>query len=216
MILCLSRHLFQFNARVLSGNFKTPYGEIIPHRMSTQTAGFIGYGRIARQAAGKLKTAFGMKIVCCDPFLAKESVEAIGAEKLELAEVLQTSDYVSINVSLLPTTRNLLGSAEIALMKPTSFLINCSRGGIVNEDALADALLNKRIAGAAMDTFTHEPLPIDHIFCKLDNVILTPHVAWYTHEAVVSVQRVAAEQVALVLTGKKPTRCVNLDVIQKN
>ena len=144
-----------------------------------------------------------------------EEITSAGGRKAELDEVMRESDFVSINVSLLPSTRDLIGRRELALMKPTAFLINCSRGGIVNEEDLIEALEKKRIAGAGLDTFTREPLPKDSPFCRLDNVIMTPHAAWYTVEAMGDVQRVAAEQVALVLTGQKPTRCVNYEEANK-
>ncbi|MCI2056133.1 MAG: C-terminal binding protein [Oscillibacter sp.] len=216
MLLALSRHLFTFDKRIRQGDFTTPYQTVHPRRLSTQTAGFVGFGRIAGQAAEKLRTAFGMKIMCFDPFLTDEQVAARHATRVDLKTLLRESDYLSINVSLLPTTRNLIGAKEIALMKPSAFLINCSRGGVVDEAALVDALTHRRIAGAGLDTFGEEPLPASHPLCSLENVILTPHVAWYTMEAIANVQKVAAEQVALVLSGKQPTLCVNLDAVEKN
>ena len=169
----------------------------------------------ARQAAKKLSDAFEMRVIAYDPFLSAEEITSAGGRKAELDEVMRESDFVSINVSLLPSTRDLIGRRELALMKPTAFLINCSRGGIVNEEDLIEALEKKRIAGAGLDTSTREPLPKDSPFCRLDNVIMTPHAAWYTVEAMGDVQRVAAEQVALVLTGQKPTRCVNYEEANK-
>lgn len=211
MVMALSRHLVEFNDRLRRGLYSIPYETMKPQRPCTQTAGFIGFGRIARQAAEKLRAAFEMDVICYDPFLSAEETAAGGGRKVELETLMRTADFVSINVSLLPTTRNLIGPAELALMKPSAFLINCSRGGIVDEDALLEALRTRRIAGAGLDTFVQEPLPKDSPFCKLDNVILTPHAAWYTVDAMREVQRVAAQQVALVLTGREPTRCVNYE-----
>jgi len=216
MVMALDRHLLQFTDRMRAGKYEIPYDWMKPQRPCSQTVGFVGYGRIARQAAERLSKGFGMNVIAYDPFLTEEQISSHNAKKVDLTALMKESDFVSINVSLLPTTRNLVGAAEIALMKPTAFLINCSRGGIVNEEALIDALQNRRIAGAGLDTFVQEPLPKEHPFCKLDNVILTPHAAWYTTDAMKSVQGVAAQQVALVLTGREPTRCVNYEEAKKN
>ena len=215
MVLALERHLVEFNDRVRRGDYPIPYEWMKPHRPCELTVGFVGFGRIARQAAKKLSDAFEMRVIAYDPFLSAEEITSAGGRKAELDEVMRESDFVSINVSLLPSTRDLIGRRALALMKPTAFLINCSRGGIVNEEDLIEALEKKRIAGAGLDTFTREPLPKDSPFCRLDNVIMTPHAAWYTVEAMGDVQRVAAEQVALVLTGQKPTRCVNYEEANK-
>lgn len=216
MTIALSRHLKDFDQRIRRGEYPVPYDWMKPVRPSRQTVGFVGFGKIARQAAEKLHVAFGMRVICYDPFLTAEQVAEAGGQKMELEELLRESDYLSINVSLLPSTRNLIGERELAQMKPTAFLINCSRGGIVNEEALAAALKNGNLAGAGLDTFTHEPLSKDDPLCQLDNVILTPHAAWYTVDAMQELQRVAAQQVALVLTGQTPTRCVNYEEAKKH
>lgn len=216
MTMALSRHLKDFDRRVRRGEYPVPYDWMKPVRPSRQTVGFVGFGKIARQAAEKLHGAFGMRVICYDPFLTAEQTAEAGGQKMELEELLRESDYLSINVSLLPSTRNLIGERELAQMKPTAFLINCSRGGIVNEEALVAALKNGGLAGAGLDTFAHEPLSKDDPLCQLDNVILTPHAAWYTVDAMQELQRVAAQQVALVLTGQTPTRCVNYEDANKN
>lgn len=214
MIMSLSRHLVEFNNRLHEGKYDIPFTEIKPERPSVQTVGFIGFGRIASQAADKLHKAFGMDVICYDPFITVEQAVAAGGRKVELETVMKESDFVSVNVSLLPATRNLINAKCLAMMKPTAFIINCSRGGIVNEDALIEALKNKKIAGAGLDTFEHEPLPKDHPLLRFDNVIVTPHAAWYTMDAMKEVQGVAAQQMALVLTGQVPTRCVNYEAVK--
>lgn len=215
MVMALNRHLVQFTDRLRRGEYNIPFDWMKPQRPETQTVGFVGYGRIARQAAERLRAGFGMSVIAYDPFLTEEQMAADGARKVDLETLMKESDFVSINVSLLPTTRDLIGAVELALMKPSAFLINCSRGGIVNEDALLDVLQNGKIAGAGLDTFSNEPLPKEHPFCKLDNVILSPHAAWYTTDAMRDLQRVSAEQVALVLKGQEPTRCVNYEEANK-
>lgn len=215
MVLALSRHLLEFTDRLRRGAYEIPFSTMKPQRLENQTVGFVGFGKIARQAANKLHTAFGMNILAYDPFLTEEAISAAGGNKVELNTLMRESDFVSINVSLLPTTRNLIGRAELELMKPNACLINCSRGGIVDETALVELLQAHKIAGAGLDTFVTEPLPKDSPLCKLDNVILTPHAAWYTLDAMKSVQGVAAQQVALVLTRQEPTRCVNYEEARK-
>lgn len=215
MVMALSRHLVEFTDRLRRGEYDIPYDRMRPRRPEAQIMGFVGFGRIARQAAEKIRAAFGMDVIAYDPFLSEGQIAEAGGRKVELETLMREADYVSINVSLLPTTRNLIGRRELDMMKPTAFLINCSRGGIVDEEALADMLRSRRIAGAGLDTFTKEPLPQSSPLCGLDNVILSPHAAWYTLEAMKDVQRVAAEQVALVLTGREPTRCVNYEAANK-
>ena len=216
MVMALSRHLRDFDTRVRRGEYAVPYDWMKPARPSNQTVGFVGFGRIARQAAEKLHTAFGMQVICCDPFLTAEQTAAAGGKKVEMEELMRESDYISINVSLLPTTRNLIGKRELSWMKSTAFLINCSRGGIVDEKALVKALESGALAGAGLDTFAHEPLPPDDPLCRMDNVILTPHAAWYTVDAMRELQSMTARQAALVLTGREPTRCVNYEEAKKN
>ena len=215
MIMTLSRHLKDFDSRLRRGEYAVPYDWMKPARPTSQTVGFVGFGKIARQAAEKLNLAFGMKVLCYDPFLTAEQTAEAGGEKVELETLLRESDYVSINVSLLPSTRNLIGEKEIAMMKPSAFLINCSRGGIVNDEALVAALKSGKLAGAGLDTFEHEPLPKDDPLCQMDNVILSPHAAWYTVDAMRELQSVTAQQAALVLTGQEPTRCVNYEEVKK-
>ncbi len=214
MVLALSRQLVQLDRAIRAGKYGAlklknrlyrPYGQII---------GFIGFGRIARQIAKKLKI-FGMEAVCYDPYLADEECKAAGATKMEMEQVLACADYVSINVSLTEDTRHLVGENELKLMKPTAYLINCGRGAIVDETALIKVLKEQRIAGAALDTFEREPIMPDHPLLSLDNVITTPHSAWYTWESMYSMQYVAARQVALALQGEKPEHCINYDAVQK-
>lgn len=213
MILALSRQLVQSDRLMREGKYGWYHlrGEL--HRPSAQTLGFIGFGRIARQVAEKMK-AFGMRSVCYDPFLSAEQCREAGAEKLELEEVLKTSDFVSINVSLTDKTYHLIGAEHLAMMKPSAYLINCGRGAIVDEAALIDVLKKHAIAGAGLDTFEVEPILPGHPLLELDNVIVTPHSAWHTRESMWEMQWGAANQAALVLAGKRPTHCVNYDAVQ--
>ena len=133
---------------------------------------------------------------------------------MELEEILRTSDYVSINVSLADKTYHMIGAEHLAMMKPTAYLFNCGRGAIVDEAALVTALKEQSIAGAGLDTFEEEPILPGHPLLELDNVIVTPHSAWLTQESMWEMQWGAANQVALVLRGEPPTHCINYAAVQ--
>jgi D-3-phosphoglycerate dehydrogenase len=214
LILALSRQLVQLDRAIHKGVYGVMKIDNALVRPYGQTLGFIGFGRIAKQIAEKMKI-FGMKAICYDPFLTAEQCEAGGATKMELDDVMKNADFVSINVSLTEQTRHMIGAHELGLMKPTAYLINCGRGAIVDEAAMVKVLQEKRIYGAALDTFEVEPILPGHPLLDLDNVITTPHSAWNTKESMYSMQYVAARQIALVLQGKKPEHCVNYDAVQK-
>lgn len=215
LVAALSRHLMEFDRRMRRGQYATPFEEMKPGRPSQQTMGFVGFGKIGRQTAAKLQGAFGMRVICYDPYLSAEQVASFNAEKVDLETVMRDSDYISINVSLAKDTRYLIDEPQLRLMKPTAFIINCARGGIIRESALLKVLQERRIAGAALDTFETEPMPKDHPLLTLDNVITTPHAAWYTTDAMKELTWCTAQQAALVLTGQVPTHCVNYDAVMK-
>lgn len=214
LILALSRQLVQLDRAIHKGVYGVMKIDNTLVRPYGQTLGFVGFGRIAKQIAEKMKM-FGMKVICYDPFLTAEQCEAAGATKMELDDVMKNADFVSINVSLTEQTRHMIGAHELELMKPTAYLINCGRGAIIDEAAMVKVLQEKRIYGAALDTFEVEPILPGHPLLELDNVITTPHSAWNTKESMYSMQYVAARQVALVLQGKKPEHCVNYDAVQE-
>jgi D-3-phosphoglycerate dehydrogenase len=142
----------------------------------------IGLGNIGRKVAGLLR-AFGMTLLVYDPFLAPEAIAAEGVEKVELVPLLQRADFISVHARRDPAEGPLLGAAELAHMKPTAYLVNTARSYLIDEDALAEALRARRIAGAALDVFRQEPLPGDSPLRSLDNLTLTPHLAGSTLEA---------------------------------
>jgi D-3-phosphoglycerate dehydrogenase / 2-oxoglutarate reductase len=156
-----------------------------------------------------------MHIVFADPFV-KEGQPDIPAAKVELDDLLRESDFVSIHPPLTPQTRKMIGDEALSKMKPSAFLINCSRGPVVDTDALVRALDAKKIAGCALDTTDPEPLPDPHPLRGRDNVIITPHVAWYSEQALVGLQAGAPSEVRRVLTGQWPVNVVNRDVRGKN
>jgi phosphoglycerate dehydrogenase-like enzyme len=146
-----------------------------------KTLGIVGLGRIGRHVAS-LATAFGMSVVAWSPRLTDDAAARAGARRLELDELLAVSDVVSLHASLTTESRGLLDERRLRLMRQGAFLINTSRGGLIDESALIEVLTTRRIAGAGLDVFAQEPLPPGHPFTRLDNVVLTPHLGWTTDD----------------------------------
>lgn len=174
-----------------------------------KTLGIVGAGRIGSNLARRAVTGFGMKLVYSDMRKNEQLEKDFGAVHLPFEKLLETSDFVSLHVPLLPSTRHLISTDEFALMKKTAFLINTARGPVVDEKALLRALKTKRIAGAGIDVFECEPAidcdMTDNLELKsFPNVILTPHIASATVEARQDMARVAAENIIAVLAGKQP------------
>lgn len=174
-----------------------------------RTIGIVGIGNIGARVAEICRLAFGMAVLAYDPYLSREQIAARGATKVELDDLLARADFVSVHCPLTKETRNMFAAAQFAAMKPTAHFINTARGGIHVEKDLYDALTQKRIAGAGIDVFDHEPPPPDHPLLRLDNVIATPHAAGVTVEAVRAIATAAAEQWITILAGGVPPRLVN-------
>ena len=148
-------------------------------------------------------------VLAYDPYLSAEEIRARGATKVELDELLQSADFVSINCPLTDESRGMIGAREFGLMRPHTYFITTARGFIHDEDALAQALRDKKIAGAGLDVWAKEPPPADHPLMQFDNVMTSPHTAGVTREARVNMGRIAAEQVLDALDGKPVRRVVN-------
>ncbi|MCG3149209.1 MAG: Hydroxypyruvate reductase [Verrucomicrobiae bacterium] len=183
-------------------------------RMAGKTLGVVGCGRIGGRVVEKM-AAFGFKIVGCDPYLSAERKKKLGIEFVDKATLFRTADYISLHTPLGTETKHLVNAQTLALMKPTAYLINTSRGPMVDEDALATALRQKQIAGAAIDVFAVEPPPTAHPFFGLDNIILTPHIGWASDEAGQEIRQSIVNDVLAFAAGK-PARCVvNKEVLKK-
>jgi D-3-phosphoglycerate dehydrogenase len=213
LLLACARKVALYDRLVRGGRWEVPPGKPM-FRLQGRTLGLVGFGNIARQVAVRA-ASFGMRIVFADPFV-KEGQPDIPAAKVELDDLLRESDFVSIHPPLTPQTRKMIGDEALSKMKPSAFLINCSRGPVVDTDALVRALDAKKIAGCALDTTDPEPLPDPHPLRGRDNVIITPHVAWYSEQALVGLQAGAPSEVRRVLTGQWPVNVVNRDVRGKN
>ncbi len=176
-----------------------------------RTVGLVGLGRIARGVVERL-SGFGVNLVACDPFVGRDQAPE-GVKMMDLDTLLRSSDIVAVLVSITPESRGMLGERELALMKPSAYLVNTSRGEAIDEAALYRALREKRIAGAALDSFAVEPLPDDSPLRQLDNVILTPHMVGHTQDAFVSFPPAAVENITRILRGEPPLYCKNPEVI---
>ena len=178
-------------------------------RMKERTCGVIGCGGIGRALLRKLG-GFGLAgILVHDPYLSAEQVAAAGGVASDLDTLLRESDFVSLHTPLTEETGQMIGAAQLRLMKPTAILINTARGGLVDQDALAAALADGTIAAAGLDVFETEPLPTDSPLVGLNNVILSNHVAWYTEESAVELATKAARNVSEVLAGRPPVYPLN-------
>lgn len=179
LMLSLARRIPQAHFSVKGGLWEKH--SFVGMQLQGKTLGIIGFGRIGK-ALAKRALALEMKVVATDPFIPPETATSSGVTLLPLEELLQRSDFVSIHVPLTPQTKGMIGWREICLMKPTAYLINTARGGIVDEKALAKALNEGRIAGAALDVFEEEP-PTSSPLLQSDRVIFTPHIGASTREA---------------------------------
>jgi D-3-phosphoglycerate dehydrogenase / 2-oxoglutarate reductase len=183
-----------------------------PH-LFRQTLGIVGLGRIGREVA-RLGRAFKMRLLCHDVIKDEAFANETGLTYVELPELLRESDYISVHTPLTPVTRNLINRERLSAMKPTAYLVNTSRGPVVDEEALHWALTSGVIAGAASDVFHKEPVEPDSPLVKLDNFIATPHVGGLSIQAMDAMFAAAAQAVADVLEGRKPFLVVNPDVYQ--
>jgi D-3-phosphoglycerate dehydrogenase len=174
-----------------------------------KTIGIVGLGNIGTRVAELTRGLLGMRVLACDPYLSAAEIERRGAEKVDLDTLLAGADYVSVNCPLTEETRGMIRARQFALMHPSAYFITTSRGFIHDEAALADALRNKRIAGAGLDVWAKEPPPLDHPLLEFDNVVVSPHTAGVTREARANMGRIAAEQLLDALDGKRPPRIVN-------
>ena len=200
-MLVLIRGVYGMTSSMVAGEWPRQ-GHAFGHELMGKTLGLVGYGSIARQVATRA-AGLGMEVIAHDPFVPADDAAWTLVRNVDLESLLGTSDVISVHVPLSDDTRNLIDEPALARMKPTAILINTSRGGIVDETALADALLDGKLGGAALDVFASEPLGREPaaVFATVPNLLLTPHVAGNTRESVDRVARTIVEQVMTVLAG---------------
>lgn len=202
LMLALSRRLVEQHNSVRSGGWQVGLGEDVRGK----TLGIIGLGKLGQQV-GKVASALGMNVVAWSQNLTDEKAAAGGAKRLEKADLFAKSDFITLHYKLSPRSQGIVGAADIARMKPTAFLINTSRGPLIDEQALILALQKGRIAGAALDVYDIEPLPDDHPFRRMPRLITTPHVGYVSRENYDVYFREIVENIEAWLAGK-PIRVV--------
>lgn len=179
LILELTRNIGRENARMHAGE---PLQKFVGIEIEGKTLGMVGLGKLGTKVS-KLAQAFGMNVIAWSPNLTPERCKEAGVGYATKEELFSTADIITVHVVLGPRSRGLVGADDLARMKPTSYLVNTARGPIVDEMALLKTLQERRIAGAAIDVFSVEPLPVDNPFRKLENIVLTPHLGYVTQES---------------------------------
>ncbi len=208
MLLAMARRLPQGARSLQAGQWDSEWGP----DMGGKTLGLIGCGGIG-QAVAKRARGFDMRIIGCDPAPSEEA-RALGIEFMSMEQLLAEADFISLHSALTPATRGLIGEAQLRAMKPTAMLLNTARGAVIDEPALARALTEGWIAGAALDVFAVEPLPTDHLLHGVPNLLLTPHQASLGYGSGAKVSGAVADAVLDLLAGRRPRWVVNPDVYQ--
>jgi D-3-phosphoglycerate dehydrogenase / 2-oxoglutarate reductase len=211
LMLSLSRYIPQANATLKGGKWERQ--RFMGVEVRGKTLGIIGLGQIGSEVARRAR-GLDMHVIAHDPFVSEERAQSLIVEMVSLEELLKRSDYVAIHTALTPQTRGLIGEKELRLVKPGARIINVARGGIVDEEALYNAVEEGRIAGAAVDVFSQEPAE-DNILFKSDRIIVTPHLGASTAEAQERVALDVAEQIAAIFRGEPPAYAVNAPLVPR-
>jgi len=210
MLLSLARKIPAADASLRRHEWRR--SDFVGVEVTNRTVGIIGLGKIGREVARRCR-GLGMRVLAADAFVTPEQAERVGVELVSLEELLARSDYISVHTPLTRETRGLIGEGQFERMRPGVRIINCARGGIIDEEALARALQSGRVAGAALDVFAEEPPPADHPLLSDPRVVVTPHLGASTQEAQVNVAVDVAEQVLAVLAGRPPRSAVNMPAV---
>ncbi len=214
LLMSIARRIAEADRFTRKGKYKGWKPDLLlGAELKGKTLGVLGIGRIGSTVAKIAKHGYNMKLVYFDENRREDVEKEFGLTFLPFEEVLKQSDFVSLHVLLSEKTRHLIGERELSVMKPTAYLINTSRGPVVDENALVKALTEKKIAGAAIDVFEFEP-KLAKGLKELDNVVLTPHIASATIEARTAMAELAVDNLLAVLEGKKPLAIVNPEVLQ--
>ena len=207
LMIALSKRIAAGDRELRAGNWDARY-TLVGRELRGRTLGVVGCGRIGSRVAHMAHAAFDVQVLYHDVIAQPEWEATLGAERVDLEELLRRADYVTLHVPLTPATQGLIGERELALMKSTALLLNTSRGPVVDEGALVEALRSGQIAGAGLDVYSTEPLPVGSPLLSVQNVLLTPHMAAHTEEALRNMSLVAKDIIA-VLEGRKPTHWAN-------
>jgi len=211
LLLAWNRKIITLDRQVHAGVWSAGVPGERTGALHGETVGIVGLGNIGSAFARRV-AAFETKVIAHDPYVDDARFAALGVERVSLEALAKRADYVSVHTLLNEGTRHLIGEAFFRRMKPTAILINTSRGPVVDEAALAKALAEKRLAGAALDVWEQEPIAADNPLLRMDNVIATPHAAYFSTAAVAQVPRRCGEELARALTGRRPLNVVNPEV----
>ena len=213
LILACSRKICQLNKNVKSG--KWDFKDYRPmYRLKGQTLGIVSFGKIPRRLVEKV-SAYKFNIIACDPYIDEDIAAKYNVKLVTLEELLKGSDIITVHAPLTKETKGMFGSEQFKMMKNSAYLINTARGGLIKDNELAQALKEGEIAGAGLDVLEDENVNSHHPLINLENVIITPHSAFYSEQALKDLQYKAVQEVVRVLTGEKPKSCVNSEVLKK-
>jgi D-3-phosphoglycerate dehydrogenase len=215
MMLAECRNIARAHFAIKSGQWRKAFSnsDWVPE-LKGKKVGIIGFGYIGRLVAQKL-SGFGVTRLVYDPFVGAEDVRAAGCVPVDKETLFKESDFVTLHARMSESTKNMVGEKELAWMKPTAYVVNTARAGMIDANALAAALQEKRIAGAGLDVFPDEPPKPDSPFLALDNVTLSTHIAGTTKEALSRSPEILMEDIALLLKGQKPRFVVNKEVLER-
>jgi len=213
LMLALAKRILPFDAATRKNEWEVR-NSYSAFDLDGKTLGIIGMGRIGMLVCQKAKAAFNMEILAYDPLVPKETMEKAGAKVTTIPGILESSDFVTLHAPSMAATKGMIGEAELKIMKRSAFLINCARGPLVDEAALAKALKRGVIAGAGLDVFDPEPPKADNPLFGLPNVVLSPHSAGLTVECVIRMATHAAQAIIDVLEGRLPEGVINSEVLK--
>ncbi|HHU89168.1 MAG: C-terminal binding protein [Sphaerochaetaceae bacterium] len=202
LLLSVSRQTVAYNSRLRGDNWSVAMDNPT-FRLNRKVLGLIGFGRIARNVALAAK-ALGMEVVTYDPYLDPSFIGQFGVEVLSLEELYHRSHCISLHLPLSDATRNIIDRRALKEMQEGVVIINTSRGGLINLDHLVESLEEGQVGGAGLDVLPSEPLPMDHPIYQYKNVVLTPHIAWYSQESIVALHHEVCDDIVRVLRGEEP------------
>ncbi len=216
LLFSIARRVVEADKYVRSGKWRVGWHPLmfLGRDVHGKTIGIVGLGRIGSAVARRMKRGFNMRVLYYDVMRRHDLEKELGVEYVDLETLLKESDFVSLHTPLTKDTYHLVGERELRMMKPTAYLINTSRGKVVDQKALYKALKEKWIAGAALDVFEEEPLPPDDPLLTLENVILTPHIASASFDTRSKMAEIVAENLITFKNGKVPPTLVNKDVVK--
>jgi len=215
LMLSVLRQVRAMDACVREGRFNERW-KLTLHELWGKTVGLIGFGQIARVAARICGAGFNARVLAYDPFVAAADMQKAGATKVEtLADLAAQADILSVHVPLSKQTEHLIGAEVLAAMQPHAIIVNTSRGGLIDEQALIQALRDKRIAGAGLDVFEQEPPAADNPLFGMQNVVLSPHVAGVTEDSLKGMAMSVAEVIDNVFAGRRPPTLLNADLWER-